>query len=163
MNIKGYIGYGWYLAKHRWFVFVECCKLGIPWLGIIHDWSKLRPSEFIPYANYFYPNGVKRLANLKLGYSKPVDSGDAGYEWAWLLHQKRNRHHWQFWVVPRGDGTNKVLDMPSRYLREMVADWRGAGRAYGNTDTIEWYEKNKNRIVLHPETEKKVEEYLRLR
>ena len=42
------------VLKHKWFVFIECRKLGIPWLGVIHDLSKFLPSEFIPYARYFY-------------------------------------------------------------------------------------------------------------
>jgi hypothetical protein len=42
--------------RHKWFVFVECCKLGIPHLGIIHDLSKFLPSEWRGYACYFYGN-----------------------------------------------------------------------------------------------------------
>jgi len=40
--------------------------------------------------------------------------------------------------------------MPEQYLREMLADWRGAGRAYGNPDTAGWYLKNREQIQLHP-------------
>ena len=32
-----------------WYVFVECAKRGILWRGLIHDWSKILPSEFVPY------------------------------------------------------------------------------------------------------------------
>jgi hypothetical protein len=48
--------YLWSMMRHKWFVFIEACKLGIPWLGLIHDLSKFAPSEFIPYARYFYGN-----------------------------------------------------------------------------------------------------------
>lgn len=50
-----------------------------------------------------------------------------------------------------------ALPMPEKYRREMLADWRGAGRAYGNNDTAGWYEKNAAQIVLHPDTREWVE------
>jgi hypothetical protein len=43
-----------YVVKHKWYVFVACCKQGIIWRGIIHDMSKFLPSEFIPYARFFH-------------------------------------------------------------------------------------------------------------
>ena len=43
-----------YVIKHKWYTFVECCRLGIPWLGIIHDLSKFLPSELFTYAEWFY-------------------------------------------------------------------------------------------------------------
>jgi hypothetical protein len=30
-----------YLMKHKWFVLVECVKLGIAWRGLVHDLSGL--------------------------------------------------------------------------------------------------------------------------
>jgi len=29
-----------YLIRHKWYVFVECCRYGVPWRGISHDMSK---------------------------------------------------------------------------------------------------------------------------
>ncbi len=29
-------------------------EIGLIWQGITHDWSKFLPSEWIPYAEYFY-------------------------------------------------------------------------------------------------------------
>jgi len=46
--------YAWYIIRHKWFVFLECGKRGLVWRGITHDLSKLRPSEWAPYADYFY-------------------------------------------------------------------------------------------------------------
>lgn len=44
------------------------------------------------------------------------------------------------------------------YAREMIADWMGAGRAItGKWEVAEWYEKNQNKIQLHPETRRFVE------
>jgi hypothetical protein len=134
-----YLKYLRYVLRHKWFVFVECCKLGIPWLGLVHDWSKFLPSEFIPYARHFY-GGKHDIKRDSTGYYKPIDTGDLAFDWAWFLHSKRNRHHWQWWVLPEGDpAEDKVLRMPLRYMKEMLADWRGAGRALGTPNTRAWF------------------------
>lgn len=45
------------------------------------------------------------------------------------------------------------MPMPERYVREMVADWMGASRAYtGSWDMVDWLEKNLPRMDLHPVT-----------
>lgn len=139
-----------YVVRHKWFVFIEACKLGIPWLGFCHDWSKLRWDEWMPYTNYFYgPQPVRDST----GYYKPTDTGDAAFDFAWLLHQKRNRHHWQWWILPEDNGGTKILRMPERYMREMLADWRGAGKAQGYGDnTVNWFIANRQKMQLHPVT-----------
>jgi len=128
----------------------------IIWRGIIHDLSKFLPSEFVPYANHFY--GDKKQKRDKTGYYKPTDTGDKDFDFAWLLHQKRNRHHWQWWILPEDKGGIIILDMPIKYRKEMLCDWRGASRAqgYGNS-IIKWYEKNKNKMQLHKDTRKWIE------
>ena len=153
---------------HKWFVFVECCKLGIPWLGIIHDLSKFFPSEWIPYARYFYGN-YPEWAMMgvwgKTYYTGPTkESVSKDFDVAWLHHQHRNKHHWQRWLLTldsaRSDGKLFPLPMPDKYRREMLADWRGAGRAYGNSNTAAWYAENREQIQLHPETRKWLEDKL---
>jgi len=34
----------------------------------------------------------------------------------------------------------------------MLADWRGSGRTFGKPDTRAWYEANRDKMLLHPET-----------
>ena len=149
--------YASYLFRHKWYVFIECCKAGIPWRGLVHDLSKFLPSEWIPYANYFY----KPKQRNETGYYKPYDTGDKAFDYAWLLHQKRNKHHWQWWVLPKNGGGVEILPMPDKYRKEMLADWRGAGRAQGYGDnTNEWYKVNRNKIQLHPETRAWIEHQL---
>ena len=142
------IKYLWQMLRHKWFVFLEACKLGIPWLGLIHDLSKFRPSEFFPYARYS-------------GSGKSPKDGPHGidFDYAWLNHQRRNKHHWQYWVslndppiLAYQEKPLLLLPMPTRYRREMLADWRGAIRTHGNPDMHQWYEKNKNKIILHDDT-----------
>lgn len=160
--MKRYLNYLSYVLQHKWFVFLQCCKFGIPWLGILHDLSKFLPSEFIPYARYFHnPDGSPRQIRDNTGYYKPTDTGDTAFDFAWLLHQKRNRHHWQWWLLPEDGGGTKVLPIPEKYRLEMLADWSGAGRAQGAPDIAAWYTKNKDKMTLHPATREWIETTLR--
>lgn len=46
-----------------------------------------------------------------------------------------------------------AIEMPETYVREMVADWAGAGRAItGSWDFKGWYLGNKSQIILHPKS-----------
>lgn len=143
-----HINYLKYLLRHKWFVFVACLRIGAsPWLGIIHDASKFKLSEWIPYASCFYaPDGSKQ-------YKEGPD-----FTFAWNHHQKRNKHHWQYWLITWDRGSTEPLPMPRKYILEMVADWMGAGRAItGKWETKEWYVKNQDTIRLHPQTRAQVE------
>ena len=146
------------MLRHKWFVFIESVKLRIPWLGLVHDWSKFLPDEWFPYARYFY--GLKLDLN-EAGYYKPDETGEAAFDLARLKHIHRNKHHWEWWVLREDDGGTKVLAMPDQCRREMLADWRGAGRAQGYGDNAkEWYEANKDKMRLHPDTRKWIESRL---
>ena len=153
-----------YVLRHKWFVFLECVKLGIPLRGIVHDLSKFLPSEFFPYADHFHGKGKKdgiKTGRNKTGYYKPTDTGDPAFDKAWFHHQKRNDHHWQYWCQPDEDGSPvKVLEMPMECRLEMLADWRGAGRAQGTPDTLAWYTENGMKMSLGPYTRAWVEHVL---
>jgi len=158
-----YFKYFRYILYHKWFVFLECCKLGIPWLGIIHDWSKFRPSEFIPYAKHFY--GINRDEQAKKekveGYDKSIDRQDDLFNRAWLYHIHRNKHHWQYWLLVQDEDKNTALEMPDKYRKELLADWHGAGKAItGKNNTKEWYLKHKGKYQFHPNTIKWIEKGL---
>lgn len=143
-----HLNYLKYLLRHKWFVFIACIKIGAsPWRGLVHDLSKFRLSEWLPYARCFYaPDGSKQ-------YEKGPD-----FTLAWNDHQKRNKHHWQYWLVTWDGGATEPLPMPHKYILEMVADWMGAGRAItGKWEVKEWYRKNKDNIRLHYETRKVVQ------
>ena len=150
--MRRHLNYLKYLLRHKWFVLVACWRIGASMrLGILHDWSKFLPSEWLPYARCFYaPDGTKRYKEA------------AEFTFAWNDHQKRNRHHWQYWVIGWDRGTTEPLQMPRRYVLEMVADWMGAGRAItGEWETAVWYEKNGSNMQLHPVTRAQVESILR--
>jgi len=150
-----YIKYLKYVLRHKWFVFTECYKIGILWLGIIHDWSKFRPSEFIPYARHFYGH-YRSLKDLTVWEKNFIHFGllkediNRRFDVAWLFHIHRNKHHWQYWLLQKNDGPLKNIPIPKKYLKEMLADWKGAGKAItGKDHTAKWYEDNKHRINLN--------------
>jgi Family of unknown function (DUF5662) len=154
--LRKHLKYASYLLRHKWYVFLECAKVGLWWRGLIHDLSKFLPSEWIPYANHF--GGDIHRGRDGTGYYKPTDTGDPAFDFARLLHlQKRNRHHWQWWVLPEDEGGVKVLPMDNTSRLEMLCDWRGAGRAQGTPDVRAWYMLNGHRMQLHPETRAWVE------
>lgn len=154
-----YIKYLKYLLRHKWFVFVECAREGMVYRGLIHDMSKFLPDELIPYVNYFYGNKTKPTVG-KHGFYKSKDNRDLAFDKAWLLHQKRNKHHWQWWVLLEDSGKHEVLEMEYKYAIEMICDWVGAGKAQGKVSPKNdpyaevrlWYLENKDKMVMHENT-----------
>lgn len=193
--MKAHLNYLKYVLRHKWFVFQACLKLGVPLLiAIFHDWDKFLPDEWFPYVHTFYaPNGSKQYKE------------STAFAYAWMLHQHRNKHHWQYWlklhiptpetdamlpesdylmwdrgelqrIVMRNSGNHEWLElqdiypkdwitvtadpMPDVYRREMLADWRGAGKALGFPDTTNWYFNNRDKMKLHPDTRKWIEDQL---
>ncbi len=147
-----------YLIKHKYYVAIACWKHGLYWQGLVHDMSKMLPSEWFPYVEFFFSKNSK-VNRDKTGYYKPTDTGDKAFDFAWLLHQKRNRHHWQFWILPEDGGGIKLLEMPHKYRLEMLCDWWGASMAQGHRGkSATWYKVNKDKMQLAPKTKKWVEE-----
>lgn len=146
--MRAHLAYLKYVLRHKWFVFLACRQMGVPlWRAIVHDWTKFLPCEWAPYVRTFYrPDGSKQY----------VESAE--FAEAWNHHQKSNKHHWQYWLLTWDRGNTQPLEMPITYVREMVADWMGAGRAItGKLDTPAWYEKNKENIKLTLSTRDLVE------
>lgn len=151
-NMNKYSLYFKYVMRHKWYVMLECFKKGKFKRGLLHDISKLLPDEFIPYAKYFYSdfNQLSKEDSLKIKRE---------FDLAWLRHQKRNPHHWQYWVLHEDSGKCIKLDMPDAYIIEMVCDWRGAGLAIkGKDDTNKWYSQNRMKMLLSESTRQRVEE-----
>ena len=137
-----------YILRHKWFVFVECCHLGIPWLGIIHDWSKFLPGEWWAYARYFYGDYPSwDEARRIIPYAQVKEDVQNEFDMAWLKHQHRNKHHWQHWFLLNDTEPDRCLPMPNKYVLEMVADWRGASRARG-ADVNDWWNQHNHRIKM---------------
>lgn len=146
-NLVPMLRYIWLTLKHKRYVWVAGAWTGAPlWNLLIHDLSKFTPAEAPHYGRQFF--GDK---------SDPL-----GFARAWNHHQKANPHHWEYWIPHSGHDRSGYLGgtplpMPERYVREMVADWFGASRAYeGRYPTSlqewPWLQQNFWKIDLHPET-----------
>jgi hypothetical protein len=147
---RAHLRYGWYVARHKWFVLVSGLKLGVPlWRLIIHDASKLTPAEWGPYVRRFYGGRAGQL-------DKADDPDD--FHRAWMHHWHHNAHHWEHWLTFDDAGGYRPLKMPPVLVREMVADWMGAGRAITCQWNIDsWYSANSTRMTLHPDVRRQVE------
>lgn len=195
------IKYLGYLLRHKWYVGIECFKRGLYWRGIKHDWSKFLPSEFVPYANYFYGQPkigdtiqcsfdntgcdgtvIKTRENRLVGGSSRFDTDcfirdkhgqefwvmfyeidkilsapKQPFDIAWNHHQKRNPHHWQYWVLMNDNGSVEAMPMPFEDKVEMLCDWMGAGaaikrKAPSKAETKAWFDKNRANMKLHSST-----------
>ena len=131
--------------KHKWVVFKLCYKIGIPWRGFLHDWSKFTPVEFWESVKYY--DGHKSPIKVCKQYN--------GYSKAWLHHKGRNKHHYEYWVdlaLPK----EKAIIIPYKYAAEMICDKLAAGMVYnGKTWTpnmqLDYYMKERETALIHPQ------------
>ena len=79
---------------------------------------------------------------------------------AWLHHKGRNKHHFEYWTdVSTAEDHWKIVGvkMPVNYLAEMVMDRIAAskiyqGKNYTDAAPYTYFSRNKEYIVMHPET-----------
>lgn len=151
--MKAHLLYLRYVLIHKWFVFLECWKLGIPWRGVTHDLSKFSRAEWTPYVMKFFgdPGGL----------FSPAEK--ATFAEAWQHHQACNDHHWQHWLLraPDGHRLHPSLEMSLPARKEMLADWRAMSRVKGGS-VVEWYLNNQITMRLGFETQWWVERQLGL-
>lgn len=100
-----------------------------------HDDSKYEYDEFNAYCDYFYP-----------AENHPKDQN--AFDRAWLLHQHRNPHHWQYWVLVRDEGELVPMDMPLQDIVSMVCDWHSFSAKNPDSTAAVWYENNKDKMIL---------------
>jgi hypothetical protein len=109
------------VMRHKWAVFIHCCKCGIPFRGLVHDLSKFTPTEFFESVKYYH------------GARSPlaVCREEKGMSMAWLHHKGRNKHHLEYWV----DEDCKVPPLvPYKYAVECVCDKLAATKTYRGKD-----------------------------
>ena len=144
------------ITRHRHEVIRLCKKCGILWQGMRHDLSKYSPTEFLEGIRYYQgdrsPNVGAREAN---GYSK-----------AWMHHQGRNRHHFEYWVDYNSVTKQKEpVQMPVRYVVEMFCDRVAASKIYFDTEyddgkALYYYRKGRSRLRMHRVTAAQIEKLL---
>ena len=142
--------------KHKYFVFLIGIKLSVPiYRLILHDWTKLLPNELSSYGRQFFGKA-----------DKPDE-----FMHTWLRHQNKFDHHWEYHLPRTGHNRctppykdNEPLKMPYNAVREMVADWVAASRAYeGKWPEIgkwDWFDTNFDEIRIHPTTRKDIKDLL---
>lgn len=113
----------------------------------LHDSSKYMTDEFDPYCNYFYP-------------SEGFEKDEEAFDLAWLLHQHRNPHHPQHWVLVRDEGQLVPLDMPFEYICEMLCDWHSFSLRDPKSTAYKWYIDNHENMQLSDNTIKIVEDLI---
>lgn len=145
--MKKFFGHLKTVLIHRWLVFRFCCRVGIPWQGLIHDLSKFTPEEFLPSVHYYQ------------GTSSPIgaERHEKGYSEAWLHHKGRNKHHWEYWVEFQDDGNEYLVKIPINYVKEMLCDWLSAGKTYNGKNwqqhfPLNYFMKHEKYYKLNPET-----------
>ena len=148
--IKNYFRHFHTVNKHRFKVFIMCCKAGIPILGLKHDLSKYSLEEFIESAK-FYTDGKKSpiiLAKQTNGYSR-----------AWLHHKGRNKHHSEYWLD--FNAPTKAPVIPFKYACEMICDRIAAaktyeGKKYTNMSAYYYFNKTRDSEMMN----KKMKDFL---
>ena len=135
--MRCYWEYFKYVMKHKQYMFIACVKRGMFLHAITHDLSKFYLDEFIPFARRF--NGTVHQQNMALS--------DGSFDRAWNHHQKRNKHHWNYWVLDDGE----VIPMPRKYIRQMHADWEAMSKKKGDTPK-EFFMANVDKFNMHEDT-----------
>jgi hypothetical protein len=116
-----------------------------------HDKSKYSKAEFKGYADYFFgEEGVPRTPEV-------INAFDL----AWHHHYMNNPHHPEHWFMVDKSGITSPLEMPDIYIIEMLADWIGAGKSYGNPFET-WVQSNIHKFGFAESTAKKVHECVKI-
>lgn len=135
------LAYDW-LSTHVPEIWKE--MIGYEWQLKLHDQSKYSLEEYDAYDKYFYGNNKS--------YQVVND-----FNYAWLHHIHNNPHHWQYWVLEGDDDPDKALEMPFRYVIEMICDWWSFSFASGNYyEIFDWYKDHERKMKLHPNTRRLV-------
>lgn len=148
------------ILHHKNLVRHYCFRAGLYKQGIMHDWSKYSPVEFINSVRNF--QGGKKSPNFG-------EKATKGYSSSWLHHKGRNRHHFEYWIdftLNPNEGL-QGMPMPTRYVLEMFCDRIAASKNYNRKNyddsfPLAYYEKNKSHYILHKDTKELLERLLHM-
>ncbi|MBO5743767.1 MAG: catalase, partial [Clostridia bacterium] len=91
-----------------------------------------------------------------------------GYSKAWMHHQGRNKHHFEYWkdYNPKSHLVEPVK-MPYRYVIEMFCDRVAAskiyqGKNYSSSHPVEYFMRSKETRLIHKDTSDELELLLRM-
>ncbi len=150
MDIIGHIKT---ITAHKRMVRKYCFRLGLYKQGMLHDLSKYTPTEFIPGILYFQGD---RSPNIRERERK-------GYSAAWMHHKGRNKHHIEYWNDYSAEPGKGIIaiEMPARYLAEMVCDRIAASKNYNkekyhNGKPLEYFLSSKEHGFIHENTQREL-------
>ena len=153
MKFKNVIKHFNLVNYHKWIVFKLCCKIGLPWRGLVHDLSKYSITEFKSSIKYY------------VGTYSPIteEKKIKGYSEAWLHHKGRNKHHTQYWVDDAAPNPTPII--PYKYAAEMICDKLAAGITYQGKNwtkeyQLSYWEKERKKLKMNPKIENFVTEVL---
>ncbi|MCI9487937.1 MAG: catalase [Lachnospiraceae bacterium] len=142
------------INHHKEEVMKNCFRVGMYKQGLLHDLSKYNPKEFFVGCKYYQGNRSPNAAERE----------ERGYSSAWLHHKGRNKHHFEYWIDVDMDRGFEVagMRMPVKYVLEMFMDRIAASKTYQKekyTDAspLEYYNKTREVMVIHPKTRRQLE------
>ena len=144
------------ITRHRHYVIRHCWHCGILWQGLRHDLSKYSPTEFLEGIRYYRPDRSPNMGARE----------DKGYSRAWLHHQGRNKHHFEYWVdYSMKTKRKEPVPMPVRFVVEMFCDRVAASKIYFDKDYDDgkpyaYFNKARKRRYMHPTTSAQLEKLL---
>lgn len=126
---------------------ISCFRMGLVWQGLTHDLSKYSPTEFLNGAKYYQGNRSPNVA----------ERADKGYSEAWMHHKGHNRHHYEYWTDLTPDRVYGPIEVPLRYVAEMVADRIAACKTYLGKDyypgsELDYLNRATETHLMHPNT-----------
>ncbi len=116
-----------------------------------HDQSKFSREEFNGYRQKFYPTEEEL---------KDPEKIKKQFNYAYLHHIRYNPHHWNHWVLVRSPKKIEAFKMPKVYIIEMLIDWKATEKKEGLLPIQDFYENNKDSMILHEDTRIELEELL---
>ena len=145
------------ILHHKSLVRKGCFRVGLYRQGIMHDWSKYSPVEFLVGCKYF--QGDKSPNN--------AEREDKGHSSAWLHHKGRNKHHLEYWIdySVSGDRQMAGMEMPVKYVVEMFIDRISASKnyqkeKYTDESPLQYYLHGREHYMLHEKTKELLERLL---
>lgn len=148
------------ITQHKLLVMKHCFAVGLYRQGIMHDLSKYSWTEFSVGAKYYQGNRSPNDAERE----------DKGYTSSWLHHKGRNKHHLEYWMdysLDRSKAHFVGMPMPKEYIIEMFCDRMAACKTYNKENYYakqpwDYYAKGRAGKLLHPESKKTLEKYLKM-
>lgn len=133
--------------KHRFHVFINACKVGIPFQGLKHDLSKYTFKEFISSSKY-YTGKYSPIVNERLS--------EGLYSSIFNHHTNLNKHHYEYYVdYYKGDIV--LIQMPFKFSLEYVIDVISAsqtylGKSFKKDEPLKFFLRFESTILMHSMT-----------